>query len=55
MGSVGIWGFVIIGLIVLLVFGTSRFGRTFKGLKTGGRALKRGVSGEDDPPPPPAP
>jgi Sec-independent protein translocase protein TatA len=55
MAGIGFWGFVIIGVIMLLVFGTARFGRAFRGLKTGGRELKRGLQAEDDEhPPPPA-
>jgi Sec-independent protein translocase protein TatA len=53
MGSIGLWGFLIIGAIVLLVFGTARFGRAFRGLKSGGSEFKRGLRGEDELPPPP--
>jgi Sec-independent protein translocase protein TatA len=52
MGSIGIWGLIVIGAILLLVFGTSRFGRSLRGLKEGGREFKRGLTGKDELPPP---
>jgi Sec-independent protein translocase protein TatA len=54
MAGIGVWGFIIIVAIVVVVFGTARFGRAFQGLKSGGRELGRGLRGEDDVPPPPA-
>ena len=54
MAGIGLWGFIIIGVIILLVFGTSRFGRAIGGIKSGGRELKRGLTDEDDVPPPPS-
>jgi Sec-independent protein translocase protein TatA len=50
---VGLWDFVIIIAVVVFVFGTARFGRTFRAMKTGGREFKRGISGKDELPPPP--
>jgi len=44
MAGIGLWGLIIIGVILLLVFGTSRFGRAVGGLKSGGRELKRGLT-----------
>ena len=52
MAGIGIWGLIIIGAIVVVVFGTARFGRAFQGLKSGGRELKRGLDGKDELPPP---
>jgi Sec-independent protein translocase protein TatA len=51
----GLWDFVIIIAVVVFVFGTARFGRTFRALKQGGREFKRGVRGKDElrPPEPP--
>ncbi len=48
----GLWDIVIIVAVLVLVFGTARFGRAFRSLKTGGRELKRGWRGEDELPPP---
>ena len=51
----GLWDIVIIVGILLLVFGTARFGRAFRSLKAGGKELKREITrGEDESPPPPA-
>jgi Sec-independent protein translocase protein TatA len=52
LAFLGPWDFVIIIAVVLFVFGTARFGRTFRALKQGGREFKRGVSGKDELPPP---
>jgi Sec-independent protein translocase protein TatA len=48
----GLWEFVIIIVILLLVFGTARFGKAFRSLKSGGREFKRGIRGKDELPPP---
>ena len=50
----GLWDFVIIIAVIVIIFGTARFGRAFRGLKAGGREFKRGIRREDDrelPPP----
>jgi Sec-independent protein translocase protein TatA len=49
---IGPWDFVIIIAVFLFVFGTARFGRTFRALKTGTREFKRGIRGKDELPPP---
>jgi Sec-independent protein translocase protein TatA len=49
----GLWDFVIIIAVVLFIFGTARFGRTFRAMKIGGREFKRGIRGEKDQLPPP--
>jgi Sec-independent protein translocase protein TatA len=51
----GLWDFVIIIAVVVFIFGTARFGRTFRAMKIGGREFKRGVRGEKDQLPPPEP
>jgi TatA/E family protein of Tat protein translocase len=48
----GPWDFVIILVVIVLVFGTARFGRTLRALKVGGREFKRGIRGKDELPPP---
>ena len=48
MDGIGVWGFIILGVIIVLVFGTARFGRAFQGLKSGGRELKRGLGDKDE-------
>ena len=52
MAGIGIWGLIIIGAIVVVVFGTARFGRAFRSIKSGGREFKRGIRGEDKQLPP---
>jgi TatA/E family protein of Tat protein translocase len=49
---IGPWDFVIILAVIVLVFGTARFGRALRALKTGGREFKRGIRGKDELPPP---
>jgi Sec-independent protein translocase protein TatA len=48
----GPWDFVIIVAVIVFVFGTARFGRTFRALKSGGREFKRGIRGKDELQPP---
>jgi Sec-independent protein translocase protein TatA len=52
---IGPWDFVIIIAVFLFIFGTARFGRTLRALKTGGREFKRGIRGKDELPPPTEP
>lgn len=51
----GVWDFVIIIGVLLFLFGTARFGRMLKALKTGGKEFKRGIRGKDELPPPETP
>ena len=51
----GPWDFVIIIAVLLFLFGTARFGRSFRALKQGGKEFKRGVRGKDELPPPETP
>jgi Sec-independent protein translocase protein TatA len=55
VAGIGVWGFIILGVIIVLVFGTARFGRAVGSLKTGGRELKRELRSKDELPPPPPP
>ena len=50
----GPWDFVIVLGLIVFVFGTSRFGRAWRSLKSGGREFKRGIRGKDELPPPPS-
>jgi len=49
------WEFAIVIIIIVLIFGTRRFGRMIRSLGSGGREFKRGIKGEDELPPPPTP
>jgi Sec-independent protein translocase protein TatA len=51
----GPWDFVIIIAVVVFIFGTARFRRTFTALKSGGREFKRGIRGKRDELPPSEP
>ncbi|MFC3713060.1 twin-arginine translocase TatA/TatE family subunit [Sphingoaurantiacus capsulatus] len=55
MGSFSIWHWLVVGVIVLLLFGKGRIsdimGETAKGIK----AFKKGMTEDDAPPPAPAP
>jgi Sec-independent protein translocase protein TatA len=56
LGTIGPWDFVIIIVVLLLIFGTARFGRAWRGLKQGGKGFTREVrGGKDELPPPPPP
>ena len=48
----GVWDVVIILGVLLLVFGTARFGRALRSLKQGGKGFARELRGEDELPPP---
>lgn len=52
MGSMSIWHWLVVALVILLLFGKGRIsdimGETAKGIK----AFKKGMSDEDTPPPP---
>lgn len=50
MGSLSLVHWVIVLAVVLLIFGPSRLGQAGKGLGEGIRALRKGLSGEDDEP-----
>jgi Sec-independent protein translocase protein TatA len=43
-------------VVLVLIFGTARFGRAWRGLKQGGKGFTREVRGSKDelPPPPPS-
>jgi TatA/E family protein of Tat protein translocase len=45
---IGPWDFVIILVVLLLVFGTRRFGSALRGIGRSGRELKRGLGEGDD-------
>jgi TatA/E family protein of Tat protein translocase len=49
LALLGPWDFVIIVGVLLLVFGTARFGAVLRGLGRGGRELKRELRDENEP------
>ena len=52
LATLGPWQVVILLVAIVLLFGTARFGRAFRGLKRGGKEFKSGFEGRDDLPPP---
>jgi TatA/E family protein of Tat protein translocase len=52
LAALGPWHVLILLVVVVLVFGTVRFRRAFRGLKQGGKEFKRGLEGRDRLPPP---
>lgn len=50
MGSLSIWHWLIVLVIVILVFGTKKLGNVGKDLGSAVRGFKEGMKGEDDAP-----
>ena len=53
--AMSVWDFVIIIAVLLFLFGTARFGRSWRALKQGGKEFKRGIRRKDELPPPETP
>jgi sec-independent protein translocase protein TatA len=62
MGSFSIWHWLVVGILVMLLFGKGRFSDMMGDVAKGIKAFKKGMSEEDDtakrvesqtPPPPP--
>ncbi len=55
-GNIGVWEYVIIGAVIMLLFGARRIPEVARSLGRGIVEFKRGLKGEDEPgklPPPP--
>jgi sec-independent protein translocase protein TatA len=56
MGSMSIWHWLVVGVLVLLLFGKGRFSDMMGDVAKGLKSFKKGMSEEDEPAPPqPAP
>jgi sec-independent protein translocase protein TatA len=57
MGGLSIWHWLIVGLIVMLLFGKGRFSDMMGDVAKGIKSFKKGMAEEDEParPAPPAP
>jgi sec-independent protein translocase protein TatA len=59
MGGASIWHWVVVGLIVMLLFGRGKISEMMGDVAKGIKAFKKGMSEEEqaaaNPPPPPAP
>ncbi len=53
LAYLGPWQFVILGVVIVLAFGSRRLARAIRSLRAGGKEFKRGLRGEDELPPPP--
>jgi Sec-independent protein translocase protein TatA len=51
---IGPWEFVIVIVVLVLIFGTARFSRSWRSLKQGGKGFVREIRGKDELPPPPS-
>jgi TatA/E family protein of Tat protein translocase len=51
LATLGPWQVLILLVVIVLLFGTARFRRAFRGLKQGGKEFKRGLDGRDRLPP----
>ena len=55
MGGFSIWHWLVVGIIILLLFGKGRFSEMMGDVAKGLKSFKKGISEEDAPPPAPAP
>lgn len=54
MGSLSIWHWLVVGILVLLLFGKGRFSNMMGDVAEGIKSFKKGMA-DDDAPAPPAP
>jgi sec-independent protein translocase protein TatA len=50
MGTFGIWHWLIVGIVILLLFGKGRFSDMMGDVAKGLKSFKKGMSEEDSPP-----
>lgn len=55
MGGLSLWHWLVVGIIVLLLFGKGRFSNMMGDVAEGIKSFKKGMSDDDAAPPPPAP
>lgn len=53
MGSFSIWHWLVVGIIVLLLFGKGRFSDMMGDVAKGIKSFKKGMAEDDTPPPAP--
>ena len=51
MGGFSIWHWLIVGIIILLLFGKGRFSDMMGDVAKGLKSFKKGLSEDDEPPP----
>ncbi len=52
MGGLSIWHWLIVGILVLLLFGKGRFSDMMGDVAKGIKSFKKGMTEDDSPPPP---
>ncbi|HEX2763604.1 MAG TPA: twin-arginine translocase TatA/TatE family subunit [Allosphingosinicella sp.] len=55
MGGLSIWHWLIVGIVILLLFGKGRFSDMMGDVAKGLKSFKKGMAEDDAPPAPPAP
>jgi len=55
MGSFSIWHWLVVGILVMLLFGKGRFSDLMGDVAKGIKSFKKGMAEDDATPPPPAP
>ncbi|SNS33883.1 twin-arginine translocase TatA/TatE family subunit [Sphingopyxis indica] len=55
MGGLSIWHWLIVGILVLLLFGKGRFSDMMGDVAKGIKSFKKGMSEDEETPPSPAP
>jgi sec-independent protein translocase protein TatA len=55
MGTISIWHWLVVGILVMLLFGKGRFSDMMGDVAKGMKSFKKGLAEEDNAPPPPAP
>ena len=53
MGGFSIWHWLVVGIVILLLFGKGRFSEMMGDVAKGLKSFKKGISEEDAPPAPP--
>lgn len=53
MGGFSIWHWLVVGVIVILLFGKGRISEVMGDLAKGIKSFKKGMTDDDSPPPPP--
>ena len=53
MGGLSLWHWLVVGVIILLLFGKGRFSEMMGDVAKGLKSFKKGMSEDDDAPPPP--
>ena len=54
MGSMSIWHWIVVGIIVMLLFGRGRFSGMMGDVAKGIKEFKKGMAEDDDPKAPPS-